>query len=381
MLKNTSQLPIVVILRWRDGYVYLSMETAVKAKEIEHRGNTYISLQFPFKAEIVNSLKKIPGTRWSKTNDAWLVLSTAENKKQLRVIFKPQTKPINRIENSAYIIKQDTPFRTYLEANRYSASTVKSYTDALRIFLQWSYPKPVDEITNTDIINFFHTYTYKNNFSISWQRLIINALKLFFSRQKNKKVDVQFLLHPKKDRKLPNVLSKEEVQKIVKASDNEKHRMMLMLIYTCGLRRSELLNLKPEHIDSKRKILNIKNAKGRKDRITPLPEKIIAYLRTYYKNYRPKVYLFEGQFPGERYSDRSINLVFKAAVEKAKIKKPATLHWLRHSYATHLLEAGTDLRYIQELLGHSSSRTTEIYTHVSTRKIQEIKSPIEDLDI
>ena len=154
---------------------------------------------------------------------------------------------------------------------------------------------------------------------------------------------------------------------------------MLSLIYACGLRRSELLNLKPSHIDSKRNVLIIEQGKGRKDRIAPLSEKIIELLRDYYKAYRPQEWLFEGQEIGSKYSPTSLEKVLKQSVQKCKINKPVTLHWLRHSYATHLLESGTDLRYIQELLGHKSSRTTEIYTHVSTKNLKNIKSPFDDL--
>jgi integrase/recombinase XerD len=155
---------------------------------------------------------------------------------------------------------------------------------------------------------------------------------------------------------------------------------MLSLIYACGLRRSELLNLRPVDVDSSRGLLIIRLSKGKKDRIVPISEKIIFMLREYYIANRPKVWLFEGQEPGTPYSEQSLQAVLKSALRKARIKKPVTLHWLRHSYATHLLENGTDLRYIQELLGHSSSRTTEIYTHVSTKNIQNIKSPFDDLE-
>ncbi len=160
---------------------------------------------------------------------------------------------------------------------------------------------------------------------------------------------------------------------------NIKHRTMLSLIYSCGLRCGELLKMKPKDIDSKRMLVMIRLAKGKKDRIVPLSEKVLQLLREYYKRYRPKEWLFEGQKVGEAYSERSLQLVLKHAIEKAGIKKPVSLHWLRHSYATHLLESGTDLRYIQELLGHKSSKTTEIYTHVSTKSIQNIRSPFDDL--
>ena len=154
---------------------------------------------------------------------------------------------------------------------------------------------------------------------------------------------------------------------------------MLCLLYSCGLRSGELLNLQPIHIDSKRNIVLLKNAKGKKDRITPLSPIILEMLREYYIVYKPKIWLFEGQNAGDQYSEQSLQSVLKQALQKAGIKNPVTLHWLRHSYATHLLESGTDLRYIQELLGHSSSKTTEIYTHVSTKSLQQIKSPFDDL--
>ena len=154
---------------------------------------------------------------------------------------------------------------------------------------------------------------------------------------------------------------------------------MLSVIYSCGLRCGELLALKPADIDSKRNIVLLKNSKGKKDRIVPLSPKILDMLRDYYKICKPKHYLFEGQTEGRAYEARSLQLILKQALKKTGIKKPVTLHWLRHSYATHLLESGTDLRYIQELLGHNSSKTTEIYTHVSTKNLQQIKSPFDDL--
>ena len=154
---------------------------------------------------------------------------------------------------------------------------------------------------------------------------------------------------------------------------------MLSLIYSCGLRCGELLALQPVHIDFKRNIVLLKNAKGKKDRIVPLSPKILEMVREYYKVFKPTTYLFEGQIKGKPYDDRSLQQVLKQAIQKSGIRKPVTLHWLRHSYATHLLESGTDLRYIQELLGHNSNKTTEIYTHVSTKSIQQIKSSFDDL--
>ena len=175
------------------------------------------------------------------------------------------------------------------------------------------------------------------------------------------------------------MLSKEEIKLILNAPSNIKHKAMLSLIYSCGLRRSELLNLKLTDIDSKRGLVIIRQSKGRKDRVAPLSEKILELLRAYYNAYKPNVWLFEGQDKKSQYDENSLSSVLKQTLEKCKINKPVSLHWLRHSYATHLLENGTDLRYIQEILGHSSSRTTEIYTHVSNHNIQRISSPFDNL--
>jgi integrase/recombinase XerD len=202
---------------------------------------------------------------------------------------------------------------------------------------------------------------------------------LYFSTIRETKIEIDKIHRPKRSKVLPNVLSKEEVKLILEAHDNIKHKTMLSLIYSCGLRCGELLAMKPVHIDSKRNIVILKNSKGKKDRIVPLSPKILKLLREYYTVCKPKTYLFEGQVAGNAYSEKSLQSVLKLALQKTKITKPVTLHWLRHSYATHLLESGTDLRYIQELLGHNSSKTTEIYTHVSTKSIQQIKSPFDDL--
>lgn len=174
-------------------------------------------------------------------------------------------------------------------------------------------------------------------------------------------------------------MAKEEIRKILNAHKNLKHRTMLSLIYACGLRRSELLNLKISDVDSHRGLLIVRQSKGKKDRVVPLSSKTVDLLREYYKFEKPNQYLFEGEKPNSRYSEGSLQKVLKSAVAKSGIKKPVSLHWLRHSYATHLLENGTDLRYIQEILGHSSSRTTEIYTHVTDNSIRRIKSPFDDL--
>ena len=270
-------------------------------------------------------------------------------------------------------------FKNYMNYRRYSSNTIKTYSDALEVFFRFYQNKKSECLTIEDIIHFNSEYILRKNLSASYQNQVINAIKLFYRNRFNRTMEVDFIQRPRREKRLPNVLSKEEVKAILEAHNNLKHKVMLSLIYSCGLRCGELLALEPTHIDSKRNIILIKNSKGKKDRIVPLSQKILEMLRIYYKLHKPKCYLFEGQTTGMPYDKRSLQLVLKQALNKTKIIKPVTLHWLRHSYATHLLENGTDLRYIQEILGHSSSKTTEIYTHVSTNSIQRIKSPFDDL--
>ncbi|MBM4151869.1 MAG: integrase [Ignavibacteria bacterium] len=270
-------------------------------------------------------------------------------------------------------------FEKWLLSKRYSKSTIKTYCDALRVFFTFHKTISIQHITMQHIIQFNTEYIIGRGLSISYQNQFVNALKLFYLIIQNTNFIIENIARPRREHRLPNVLSKEEVKILLSTIRNLKHRTMLCVLYSCGLRSGELLNLQPIHIDSNRNIILIKQSKGKKDRIVPLSSKILEMLREYYRLYKPQTYLFEGQLVGEKYDSRSLQLVLKQAVRKAGIQKPVTLHWLRHSYATHLLESGTDLRYIQELLGHSSSKTTELYTHVSTKNIQHIKSPFDDL--
>lgn len=215
------------------------------------------------------------------------------------------------------------------------------------------------------------------NISISQQNQRINAIKFYYEKILGKEKQLYNLHRPKKEQKLPKVLSKTEIKRILNASENIKHKCILMLIYSAGLRRSELIDLKISDIDSERMVINICGAKGKKDRLSLLSKNTLALLRIYYKEYKPQIFLFEGQ-DGEKYSATSVANILKNAARKAGINKIVTPHMLRYSFATHLLEQGTDLRYIQELLGHNSSRTTEIYTHVSKKAIDKIRNPVDE---
>ena len=344
-----------------------------ESKLIRHRGFPRISIAFEKNNEYIARIKIIEGSRWSQTMGVWHIPDTEENR--IRFKITPITHTIPSVEGLEKIEK----FKQWLLSKRYSNNTIKTYSDALKSFLVFYREKPIAEITNEDVIVYNNEYLLKNNLSASYQNQIVNALKLFFKTIQFKKIEIEQIHRPKRAKLLPNVLSKEEIKLILNAHSNIKHKTMLSLIYSCGLRCGELLVLQPVHIDSNRNIVLLKNSKGKKDRIVPLSPKILAMLRDYYKVYKPTTYLFEGQTVGLQYDARSLQLILKQALQKTGITKPATLHWLRHSYATHLLESGTDLRYIQELLGHNSSKTTEIYTHVSTKSLQQIKSPFDDL--
>jgi integrase/recombinase XerD len=341
------------------------------AKIISHKGLCRIAVYFEKNETLINRIKQLEGSRWSQTLQVWHVPDTMEN----RIRYKIESASIPSSEGIAQIEK----FKQWLQSKRYSPNTVKTYADALKSFLTFFNTKSVFEITNDDVIFYNNDYILKNKLSSSYQNQIVNAIKLYFKTIRNELIIIEKIHRPKREKLLPNVLSKEEVRLILNAPTNLKHRTMLSLIYSCGLRCGELLALKPVNIDSKRNIVLLKNSKGKKDRIAPLSPKILEMLREYYIVFKPKIFLFEGQCPSEPYSEKSLQSILKQAIQKANISKPVTLHWLRHSYATHLLESGTDLRYIQELLGHSSSKTTEIYTHVSTKSIQHIKSPFDDL--
>ncbi len=343
------------------------------AKLITHRGQDRIGIIFEKNPELIRRVKLISNSRWSQQKKLWHIPDTAENRTRFKIIQIVDTLPSQEGQ------EQITQFKRWLSAKRYSPNTIKTYSEALRSFLVYYRSKDICDITNADVLDFNNDYILKRNLSASYQNQVTNAIKLYFRTLHNTKIEVEKIYRPKKPKLLPNVLSKEEIKMILDANSNIKHKTMLCLIYSCGLRRSELLQLKPQDIDSKRNIVIIRQSKGKKDRITPLSTKILDLLREYYKEYHPKKWLFEGQIAEQPYSEQSLQSVLKTALKKAKIDKPVTLHWLRHSYATHLLESGTDLRFIQELLGHNSSRTTEIYTHVSTKSLQQIKSPFDDL--
>jgi site-specific recombinase XerD len=262
-----------------------------------------------------------------------------------------------------------------LEIRKYAYNTAKSYIALFEKFINHFPEKPINSLNETDIQQYMQEMV-KRGFSNSYLNQSINSIKFYYEQVLNMPGRYYHLDRPRKERNLPVVLSKQEVKSILNAIDNIKHKAIIAMLYGSGLRRSELIELKIKDINSDRMTVFVRGAKGNKDRYSLLSKKVLEILRLYIRRYRPKVYLFEGA-SGVKYSGSSIRMILKRAVEKAKINARVTPHSLRHSFATHLLEDGVDLRYIQTLLGHSSSKTTEIYTHVAKTAVLNIKSPLD----
>lgn len=264
--------------------------------------------------------------------------------------------------------------REVLTLRNYAPQTITTYIKAVEQFCNYS----ESTIPDQDSLYKYTVYLNSKNISFSHIKNSIMAVKLYSEIVFNKKLNSEFLKGYRKVRKLPDVLSIEEIQKLIGSIENLKHKTIISLIYSCGLRISECVHIKVKDIDSNRMLLKINQSKGNKDRYVPLSNKMLLLLREYYKEYKPKDFLFEGQFENF-YSARSIQAILKSALSKCKIKKNITVHSLRHSYATHLLEQGTDISLIQKILGHKDIKTTLLYTQISQSQLSKIKNPFDDL--
>jgi integrase/recombinase XerD len=352
-----------------------------------HRGEKRLFIKTPNDVAIIQTLKSIAPCRWSQTERAWHFEASNAVFKKLKEEYPfmelhESSKAQNVISQPTQAEKIGCPlaYTEQLQRMRYSENTAKTYTYLFTQFINYFPHTPIDTISEDDIHVFMQHLLLTRKVSASTQNQAINAIKFYYEKVRKETRKVYALERPLKESKLPKVLSEAEVAAILKSIDNLKHKAMLYLIYAAGLRRSELIQMKVCDVDSQRMVINILGAKGKKDRITLLSEKVLNLLRIYFKEYKPKTWLFEGA-PGEPYSASSLQKVFVAAHQKSGIKKAASLHTLRHSFATHLLESGTDIRYIQSLLGHNSSKTTEIYTHVTTKAFGKIRSPLDNLDL
>ncbi|WP_246853837.1 tyrosine-type recombinase/integrase [Rufibacter aurantiacus] len=274
---------------------------------------------------------------------------------------------------------------TYLEKLQllnYSLNTIRTYHSLLVRFLNAhrdSGMRKIDTFTAEEINQYHRQMVQSQAYSFSFVNQSINAVKFYYQRVLgHQSLELNGVERPEKPDRLPTVLSKEEVARILSATENLKHRCLLQLLYAGGLRIGEVINLKVTDVQSERNLLLIRGGKGKKDRTTLLSKRLLESLRAYYRKYRPKIWLFEGQ-QGGQYTADSIRHVFNGCLEKSGVGRKVTPHSLRHSFATHLLEQGTDLRYIQALLGHQSSKTTEIYTHITSYGLEGIKSPLDNL--
>jgi integrase/recombinase XerD len=270
--------------------------------------------------------------------------------------------------------------KQHLAENRYSLRTTRSYLPLLDLFFRYYNTIDPEDITIEQVSQFVHDFIIKNGYSSSYQNQVVSAIKTWYEISGTGRINPVLLDRPRRGRSLPKVFSKEEVKRILNAARNGKHKLLLWLAYSCGLRRSELINIKLADLDRSRGVINIMEGKGKVDRIVPVSEKVWEKIDEYIGGYAPREYLFEGP-GGGKYSVESVYQVFKQALKRAGLKKEVGIHSLRHSYATHLHENGLDIRYIQELLGHKSTKTTEIYTHVSRRNLAAVRSPIEDMDV
>lgn len=361
-------------------------------KKIQHRNEVQLLVLFDFNFALKEKIKAIGTYTWSQTLKGWYTPFTSESISTLKevlqqevcfkldasvyetVLIKQPKKPRNISEENKDVLRL---YVKYLKGKRYSESTVKTYFTLLADFIDYIQKKPLNELSNKDVELFIEDVFIPRKLSVSTQRQLISAIKLFKAFYPECAIDEVRLTRPRKDKILPTVLSKEEVIDLLRCTKNLKHRAVLSMIYSAGLRISELLNLELKNIDVDRRQIIVKNAKGRKDRHIILAESFIPLMINYITSYVPKKYFVEGVVEGEKYSAESIRSFLKTACKLAHITKKVTPHTLRHSYATHLLENGIDLRYIQELLGHAKPETTMIYTHVSKKDLLQIKSPLD----
>ena len=270
--------------------------------------------------------------------------------------------------------------KSQLYIRNYSPRTIASYISSLNNFAEWLIQEKVNQVTDKEVEKYLYHLKKNRNRSISGMKQTVASLKILFTDILKKEIPDSLNIRFRKEEKIPVVLSEEEVAAVIKAVNNLKHKVILMTIYSAGLRLSECLALTVADMDFDRNQIRIRQGKGKKDRQTVLSRTLLSEMKDYLIKFCPKIFLFEGQ-KGGRYSASSVQAIMKRAVKKSGIKKHATVHTLRHSFATHLLENGTDIRFIQELLGHKRLETTQIYTHISKITFDRIKSPLDRLSL
>ncbi len=353
-------------------------QTTIQVQLGEHHNVSIIWCRFEFNPTLLAAFKKnFPTAKWSQSQKSWYVADVLQHRvalgftpKEVGANILPKIHPINQ---AAFIA-----FRNTLQQRAYSPQTIKTYLAEFAQLLFMLKIKSVNDLDTQRLNAYFLYCTKKLKHSENQIHSRINAIKAYFKMVLNKDYIFDTVPRPKKVSLLPKVLSKSDIKKLFEVIDNPKYRLMLQLCYGMGLRVSEIVALKVSDIDSSRMQVLISSAKDKKDRYVNLPQSILEELRWFYKTYQPSHYLFEGQYGGE-YSKRSVQMVFKSALLKANINKEIGVHGLRHSFATHLLEAGTDMIFIQKLMGHAHVKTTEVYAKVSNKVLEKVKSPLDSL--
>ncbi len=370
-----------------------------------HKGNEVILLSFPFDKKLMNKVKNMGGF-WSATKKSWYINHSNEILKKIYTTFSGDA----IIDNSALKLQKNNPIVHYAATNfkkkyikinskdlskediknlhKYvkflrgkalSESTVRTYYSHILDFLKYLNKKPIEDINNRNVEQFIEDVCVPRMYSISTHRQIIGAVKHFQNLFNLCQIDESKLMLPRKSNFLPTVLSKEEIIALLRNTKNLKHRAILALIYASGLRIGELINLELKDVDLYRYQIFVRNSKGRKDRYVMMAKSLAPVIKNYIATYKPQKYFAESIELGVKYTAGSVRGVLRRSYKAAGITKKVTPHTLRHSYATHLLENGVDLRYIQELLGHSRPETTMIYTHVATKDLLEIESPLDKI--
>lgn len=374
------------------------MKICIRLTLREHKGEPRIFAEFPHNNQINELVRNISGSRWSRKYRQWhftlnhnLVNEFARLAEPFAIVdintlkIQLAERKKNMLQKKLSAFNEETQnavklFLQWMEQKRYSPETVKNYFSQIIQFLSYFGDRSFKELQKEDIEKYNHEVILEKKLSSSYQSGLVGAVKLFYGLQTSLSLDPGQLERPFSERRLPEILSRDEITRLLNNTVNIKHKALLCTIYSCGLRIGEAIKLKIADLDKNRNVIRIVQGKGKKDRVVPYPEKLRVILRDYYNLYKPAVYLFEGQYGGT-YTQRSAAIILQKSARRAQIKKRITLQTLRHSYATHLLEGGTDIRYIQHLLGHNSIKTTTIYTHVSEHKLSEIRSPLDDMPI
>jgi len=405
----------------------------VTLKPLCHREQQCIGIYFEKNAIVQQAIQKQTTGKWSKTHGCWYVPCTRENyqllktalagkalletgelkkflseKKRLNVassssgntkmLTRTETKDsgikvanfskVGNLENQVAVLHKLTientealqEFKQHLVLKGYSQSTLRTYENEFRQFLNTIKDKPANTFSVSRLKDYFQYCYSKLKLSEATIHSRINAMKFYYEQVLGREKFFWEIPRPKKPLQLPKVLSKEQIANLINAIENTKHKTIIMLAYACGLRVSEVVSLRVKNVDGQRKMLFIERAKGKKDRVVSLSPNMLIMLREYYKKYKPKDYLFEGQFENEHLTTRSIQNVLQKAKEKAGIKQDGSMHMLRHSFATHLLDRGIDVVFIQKLLGHNDIKTALKYLHVTNKDLIHISSPLEDIE-